>query len=133
MSHLRDVNVGDKVIIPGGPCSPGRVVVVEKTTKTQFTADGIRWLKDCGSKVGSSRNAWHFCRAYVATPELIEVCENYQTLSRLARECDRHLSAIQGQVTAAVRAKKKEDQLRFIESLGKVVDALKTVSPPPEQ
>jgi hypothetical protein len=133
MSHLRDVNVGDKVIIPGGPYSPGRVVVVEKTTKTQFTADGIRWLKDCGSKVGSSRSAWQKCRAYVATPELIEVCENYQTLSRLARECDRHLSAIQGQVTAAVRAKKKEDQLRFIESLGKVVDALKTVSPPPEQ
>ncbi len=44
MSRLADINVGDKVILPDGPFSPGRVAIVEKTTKTQFTAGGDRTL-----------------------------------------------------------------------------------------
>ena len=133
MSRFADINVGDKVILPDGRYSLGRVAIVEKTTKTQFTTGGARWLKDCGNQVGRARDGWHSCNAYPATPELIEACENYRVLERLYMECDRHLAVIQGQLVEARRAKNKGDQLKLIEYLGRVAATLKTISPPVEQ
>ena len=129
MSRLADINVGDKVIIPDGPFSPGRVAIAEKTTKTQFTAGGDRWLKNDGSRVGTARDAWHSYYARFATPELIEACENYRTLSQLSQTCKLYLSPIQEIVAAAVRAKDRDDQLSLIDHLEKTVAILKTIPP----
>jgi len=133
MSRFVDISVGDKVILPDGRDSPGRVAIVEKTTKTQFTAGGARWLKDGGSQVGRAREWWHPRNAYPATPELIEACENYRVLGRLVVGCGRHLAVIQGQLVEATRAKNKGDQLKLIEYLGRVAATLETISPPVEQ
>jgi hypothetical protein len=129
MSRFADINVGDKVILPDGLLSPGRVAIVEKTTKTQFAAGGDRWLKNDGSKVGTARDAWHSCYVRFATPELIETCENYLTLVRLSQVCKLHLSPIQEHIAAAARARSRDDQLSLIDCLNKTAAILKTIPP----
>jgi ribosomal protein L24 len=70
-----DIKVGDKVIIPRG--EHGTLATVEKVTKTQFTAGGVRFMKADGTKYGSNRDTWsRICDwAKKATPEAIAALE----------------------------------------------------------
>jgi hypothetical protein len=84
--------------------------------------------------VGTATEVWRHKFAHLATPELIEICENYRVLQKLFAEYNRHLSVIQGRLGEATRIGKcKDDQLSLIEYWGRVVATLKTISPPVEQ
>ena len=61
-----DIKVGDQVIIDG------RVIAqVERVTKTQFTANGRRFMRKGGYEYGG--DYWHPQKAVPATPEQLEV------------------------------------------------------------
>lgn len=70
-----DIKVGDQVIIPRG--EHGTLATVEKVTKTQFTAGGVRFMKADGTKYGSNGDTWsRICDwAKRATPEAIAALE----------------------------------------------------------
>ena len=70
-----DVKVGDQVIIPRG--NHGTLATVEKVTKTQFTAGGVRFMKADGAEYGTRLDVWslHSPWARQATPEAIAALE----------------------------------------------------------
>ena len=69
--------IGDKVLIDSnryGRQDPHKLATVEKVTKTQFTADGIRfkpWGNDSSAFEISGNNVWNKRIARLATPERI--------------------------------------------------------------
>jgi hypothetical protein len=73
--NFDDIKEGDQVALPGltyglGQTGAGKVLTVEKVTKTQFVAGGIRFLKNGGHQVGTCSDPWSQAPCAVrATPE----------------------------------------------------------------
>ena len=82
-----DIKVGDQVIIDGKV-----IAQVERVTKTQFTANGRRFLRNCGWQVGGSK--WHFKAAEPATPELLEKVKRRMEQARIYGIADRLLNQL---------------------------------------
>jgi hypothetical protein len=60
--NFDDIKEGDQVVLPEhrlGGTDGGKVLVVEKVTKTQFVAGGKRFLKNGGRQVGTRSDPWH--------------------------------------------------------------------------
>jgi hypothetical protein len=77
MNNFADIKEGDYVILPDGKFSPGRLAVIKRVTKTQFVANGARWLRDSGYEVGAGHDPWRSSYARPATPERIELVKAY--------------------------------------------------------
>jgi len=55
---LKELVVGDRVIIPGNWSCAGKIVTIERVTKTLLvTENGVKWRKYDGSPVGSYRGS----------------------------------------------------------------------------
>jgi hypothetical protein len=97
MSLFDDIKPGDLVVVPGG-ISPGKIVPVERVTKTQFTANGKRWLKPCGTEVGTAGDPWHFSFAIPLTPRLQSKIEAWNAYDPICTKCDRLSNMLQARL-----------------------------------
>lgn len=78
-------------------------ITVEKVTKTQFTANGERFTREHGGRIGAAHSYWpavypvgenvlfqHTKRAVATTPEELEAIEAAMKVSRtIAKLCDK--------------------------------------------
>lgn len=73
--NFDDIKEGEQVVLPDrsyrlGQIDEGKVLTVERVTKTQFVAGGIRFLKNGGDQVGICSDRWNRAPCAVrATPE----------------------------------------------------------------
>lgn len=93
-----DIKVGDEVVI-----DRKIIAKVERITKTQFTANGRRFLRNSGFEHGG--DYWHPKLAQPATPETLKEAERKIKMTRicnkanyLLNELAEHLQLIHGDI-----------------------------------
>ena len=92
-----DIKVGDQVIIDGNV-----IAQVERVTKTQFTANGRRFLRKGGYEYGG--DYWHPKKATPATSEQLEIATRRMEEDRICSTANRLLSRL-GTILQAIGRK----------------------------
>jgi hypothetical protein len=112
--------IGDKVLIDSnryGRQDPHKLATVEKVTKTQFTAGGIRfkpWGGDSGREIGGDR--WYSKVCHIATPE--RIAENDRRIK--AQKAEQVLYRL----SEMFRAARGDDAIKIAEMLPEEVMAM---------
>ena len=75
MKELKDLQVGDEVVIKGLGY-PERIAKIERITKTQIVVNGYKFNRGSGSQCGN--NGWEGKNIYVLTDELKEQLQEVQ-------------------------------------------------------